>query len=142
MIWEIVQTIQCQNSIVLNAGSGFDSYLWNNGSTAQTLTVGPVYGAGSFTFYVTVSNSYGCKNSDSIKVNIVNSLYTIDGYLNYDDAQSLPLQNVKMYLLSEEGKKLDSVLTDSVGYYKFNNVINAVYVVKANITKTWGGGTQ
>ncbi|MBD8081914.1 T9SS type B sorting domain-containing protein [Chryseobacterium caseinilyticum] len=48
-------------SVVLDAGSGFVTYLWNTGATTQTITVST---AG--TYSVKVTNSFGCENTDSI----------------------------------------------------------------------------
>lgn len=54
-------TICSANSILLDAGNGYSSYLWQNGFTGQILTVntGGVYS-------VTVSNSHGCHGSDTV----------------------------------------------------------------------------
>lgn len=48
-------------SVVLDAGSGFVTYLWNTGATTQTITVST---AG--TYSVKVTNSFGCENTDNI----------------------------------------------------------------------------
>ncbi|SIS90996.1 gliding motility-associated C-terminal domain-containing protein [Chryseobacterium piscicola] len=48
-------------SAILDAGSGFTSYIWNTGATTQTITVST---AG--TYSVKVTNSFGCENTDSI----------------------------------------------------------------------------
>ncbi len=55
------------NTITLDAGSSFSSYLWSDGSTSQTLEV-----TTSGTYSVTVSNENGCENSDEIEV-IINA---------------------------------------------------------------------
>ncbi|MEP7169198.1 MAG: hypothetical protein ABI855_07480, partial [Bacteroidota bacterium] len=59
-------------SITLNAGSGFTTYLWQNGTTDSTL-VADTTGI----YYVTVTNAAGCANTDSIHV-IVNPLPQIN----------------------------------------------------------------
>ncbi len=61
----------CQ-SFIVDAGSSFTSYLWNDGSTNQTLEV-----TTSGTYTVTVSDGNGCENSDEIEV-IINALPTIN----------------------------------------------------------------
>ncbi len=51
----------CQGaSSTLNAGAGFNSYLWSTGSTSQTLPVST-----QATYTVTVSNAFGCTASTS-----------------------------------------------------------------------------
>jgi gliding motility-associated-like protein len=57
-------TLICQgNELLLNAGSGFSSYLWNNGSTDSTYIVDT-----TGVFWVEVSNEFECTAIDSIVV--------------------------------------------------------------------------
>jgi len=51
-------------NVLLNAGAGFMSYLWSDGSTGQILAVTSVG-----IYMVTVTNFGGCSNSDQINVN-------------------------------------------------------------------------
>jgi hypothetical protein len=51
---------QCGGSITFDAGNPGDTYLWSDGSTAQTLTV-----TTSGTYYATVTNSFGCSTTDT-----------------------------------------------------------------------------
>lgn len=53
------------SSLLLNAGAGFMSYRWQNGSSNQTFTV-----TSGGTYYVTVTDSCGNIQSDSILVNM------------------------------------------------------------------------
>lgn len=48
---------------ILDAGSGFTSYLWNDGTTTQTLSA-----TTSGTYFVTVENANGCSDTDTIVV--------------------------------------------------------------------------
>ena len=54
----------CEDSIlVLDAGSGFNSYLWNDGSVTQTISVDT-----SGTFSVSIQTPQGCSFSDTVTV--------------------------------------------------------------------------
>ncbi len=53
------------DSTVLDAGAGMTVYSWSTGASTQTITV-----TTSDTYYVTVSNSYGCINTDSVVVTV------------------------------------------------------------------------
>lgn len=58
----------CGTSTVLNAGSGYTTYSWSNGSTSQSNTV-----TTSGVYRVTVSNADGCTASDSTYLSLVNA---------------------------------------------------------------------
>ncbi|MCH8317915.1 MAG: hypothetical protein IIA88_05370, partial [Bacteroidetes bacterium] len=58
-------TICSGDTVILNAGSGFSGYLWQDGSTDSTFTTDT---AG--TFYVTVTDAFGCTDSDTIFVTV------------------------------------------------------------------------
>lgn len=51
------------DSIALDAGPGYQTYLWSTGSQTQT-----TYATGSGNYIVTISNSNGCTQSTSIQV--------------------------------------------------------------------------
>ncbi len=61
-------------SLILDAGNGFNGYLWNTGDTTQTIIVDS-----TATYYVNVSNGAGCDFVDSINVTVDSCLY-INGY--------------------------------------------------------------
>jgi PKD repeat protein len=60
----------CVSSVTLDAGNPGSSYLWSTTSTSQTVSVG------SGTYYVDVTNSFGCSGSDTISV-ITNNTPTV-----------------------------------------------------------------
>lgn len=55
----------CANSVIIDGGSGFSTYLWSNGASTQLISpsVSGVYS-------VTVSDSFGCTSSSSAVVTI------------------------------------------------------------------------
>lgn len=59
------------DSFLLDAGEGFISYLWQDGSTSQYFLVdGAEYGVGSHIFSVTVVDTNDCESTDEILVYI------------------------------------------------------------------------
>ncbi len=64
-------TIFINDSLTLVADSGFASYLWNDGSTTQSILINASnLGVGTFQYYAYVENENGCSSSDTIIVNI------------------------------------------------------------------------
>lgn len=61
------------DSTIIDAGSGFSSYLWNNNSTEQTIKV---FGSGEY--WIKVTDSKSCSNSDTINITINNSYHIND----------------------------------------------------------------
>ena len=59
-------TICAGTSTTLDAGSGYQSYLWSNNSQTQTINV-----TTAGTYSVTVTNSSGCTGSASVNVQVV-----------------------------------------------------------------------
>jgi hypothetical protein len=56
--------------VQLNAGSGFATYLWSTGATTQSIVVDSAgLGIGVKTIWVQVSDNFGCKGSDTIRIN-------------------------------------------------------------------------
>ncbi len=58
------QSICSGGSVILDAGAGFDSYLWNTGATSQTITVST---AGTYSVVGTLQD---CSSSDAIGVSV------------------------------------------------------------------------
>ncbi|MFH1320025.1 MAG: hypothetical protein ABII90_05140, partial [Bacteroidota bacterium] len=79
------------DSLVLDAGAGYSSYLWSDSSTGQTLTVDS-----SGTYSVTVTDTGSCSGNDAINIT-VNPIpaanITPQGATTFCDGDSLKLQS-------------------------------------------------
>lgn len=93
-------TILCQGTVItLNAGSGYDSYLWSNGATTSSIVVNT---PGTYT--VTVSNDYGvlsCTTTASINVIESNAAtiteIDVDDWTNEENVISVSVQGLGNY---------------------------------------------
>ncbi|MCF8296667.1 MAG: T9SS type A sorting domain-containing protein [Saprospiraceae bacterium] len=64
--------LYADGSAILDAGYGHSAYLWSNSSTTREITVDSSgIGIGSKVFTVIVTDSFGCTNSDSVKVSFI-----------------------------------------------------------------------
>jgi hypothetical protein len=62
--------LQPHQSILLDAGAGFNSYQWSNNASSQTITVDTNgYGLGLRTIWVRVTDNNACPGSDTIQIN-------------------------------------------------------------------------
>ncbi|HOY33037.1 MAG TPA: choice-of-anchor Q domain-containing protein [Bacteroidales bacterium] len=61
-------------SVDIDAGSGFASYDWSTGENTQTITiVGTVAGIGPHMYTVTVTDNWGCTATDNITVTVLDN---------------------------------------------------------------------
>ncbi len=105
------------DSVVFDAGPGFESYLWNDNSDDQTLTV---YESGNISVTVTDINS--CEATDRVNVNVVIppqvNLMPRDTICTDDPVTLYPgdTEEGNTYLWSD-GSTADTLLVDTVGQY-------------------------
>jgi hypothetical protein len=107
-------TIICENaSITYNAGSGFNSYIWSDGSTNDSFVLNGSSGAGTYTVSVIITDSAGCSNSDTVEV-IVSTCAGIDFYSRGDfNCYPLPAND---YLFVQSPEKINQItLFDAIG---------------------------
>lgn len=114
----------CQgNTGILNAGSGYTTYLWSNGATTAQTTV-----ANGGVFQVTVTDGSGCSGTASSSViELLNPNPVINGILTYCRGNSTTLQanqSFSSYLWSN-GSTSQSVNASSPGFLGLT-VSNAV----------------
>jgi len=63
--------IKTNEQHTFDAGTGFASYLWNNGTSDQTLAVdGAAFNPGNYTFWAEVTNTSGCVTRDTAILNV------------------------------------------------------------------------
>ncbi|RLD46285.1 MAG: hypothetical protein DRI94_14940, partial [Bacteroidetes bacterium] len=124
------------DTIVLDAGAGFDTYLWSDGSTNQTYNV-IVYG----TYYVNAVDSNGCSASDTVIIyNCVsvdeNTSIAFNLYPNPNNGTftvELPeyTKDVRIEILNIQGEVIYSdVLVSDRNNINISNYAKGVYFVK------------
>jgi hypothetical protein len=62
---------------------------------------------------------------------VVKQYYNIDGYVTYDNDSGSPLKDVVLQLKNRESKIVAYTLTDTTGYYKFENLDTGRYSITA-----------
>ena len=104
-------TIVCEtNSILINAGTGFSSYLWSDGSTTTSIVVDSSgTGLGIKTVFVRIRNTDGCFNSDTVRI-----LFDLCSGIKEDDIFDFtnifpnPSKNI-LYLSPKMNEKIKSI---------------------------------
>lgn len=118
-------------SITLDAGSGYAEYYWQNGTTNQTF---PVNAPG--TYFVTVTNSYGCKGSDTINILLEDMpVISLGTDKSLCDAVSFVLDPGPEFnsYLWQDGSSGQTFLASSEGIYSVT-VTNGCGSVDASVT--------
>jgi large repetitive protein len=107
------------DSVILDAGNGYVSYSWSNGSTVQTITVDS-----SGNFYVTVTDANGCSGSNSSPVNITvnqspNPIIAPSGSTTICQGQTVSLNAGSGYVSYSwnTGATTQSITVDTSGTY-------------------------
>jgi len=128
-------TIYENQSIQLLATAGYNSYLWSDGSTNQSVNIsGSQTGNGVFAFTVTITDNNGCTNYDEVVVTVLPSIVTQELFLPqgwslfslYIEPDSTGLS----YLLSQVLSNV-SIVKDSYGSvfwpaYNINTIGNLI----------------
>jgi len=140
----------CEGEIyTLDAGASFISYLWNDGSTNQTLDVST-----SGNYRVIVSDGKGCENSDeisvlvnllpvaeftytenSLEISFLNNSTNADSYFwDFDDNETSQEMNpVHVYKTSGEYKVVLTASNEKCGDKSFSKTINILGTLAESI---------
>ncbi|OFX84237.1 MAG: hypothetical protein A2W99_00485 [Bacteroidetes bacterium GWF2_33_16] len=108
--------------VIINAGSGYSSYLWFDGSTNQTYTVNVNNQRSNYFYPVTVTNSFGCSATDSIMVtfNVSPDLSVTDLVSPESDCLSDSLYYIDVEITNSGG--LDIAASNNISVsYKIDN---------------------
>jgi len=85
-----MDTVLCKDQVVvLDAGNGYQSYLWSTGSSNQTITIDSLIGLGTHQINVKANNIYGCWTMDTILVTY-NNCMGIEDRVGEDNIQLYP----------------------------------------------------
>jgi hypothetical protein len=69
-------------TLMLNAGAGFNSYMWSTGATSQSITIDSTgVGLGTKTVWVRVTDNKNCPGTDTIEVTFVHNPGITKAYL-------------------------------------------------------------
>ena len=132
-------TTKCGDfEVILHAGSGYTSYLWNTGSKDSLLFI-----SDSGTYWVNVTNVNGCTSTDTIVVSqcihtgLQNSVDAINVNLYPNPAQEqLYIQSYskldKLEIIDVFGKKVSEYNTTELmnKFISLSNISNGIYLVK------------
>lgn len=106
------------NSITLDAGAGFATYLWDDASINQTRVI-----TAAGTYYVTVTTAQGCVGSDTIQI-----APNTDVVADFDFELHLGCQNDTVFLVNKStGATQWNWLFGDGGYSTFENPVPYVY---------------
>jgi gliding motility-associated-like protein len=104
------------HSLLLDPGSGFNSYLWNNGSTQQTITA-----IATGRYWVAVTDSLGCVATDSIYINVFmdHHISIGDDTVKICEGSYIFFHGPSGYVsyLWQDGSVLPSLFADTAGFY-------------------------
>jgi gliding motility-associated-like protein len=100
----------------LNAGPGYSGYLWNDGSTSQSMFAGNVG-----KYWVRVTDSHNCTGSDTAQITLItlppSKFLTGDTSMcQYSSIQLRPIDSYKNYLWSN-GSVSNNISVSSAGLY-------------------------
>ncbi|MDC1371095.1 C-type lectin domain-containing protein, partial [Flavobacteriales bacterium] len=128
-----------QDSVLLDAGSGFASYNWSNGDSSQT-----TYAKATGMYSVEVTDTNGCSAEDSVFVSIINdSILQNDTIICKGDSVSLSVsQNQGMMLSSCRGpiNQISYQPAMAITGFTYKGVYGGHYYYVSNTPTSWRDG--
>lgn len=134
--------LKLSHSLTLDAGNGFNAYLWQNASINQTFNVvGNQAGLGMHTYFVRVVDTNNCSNSDTIYINVLDDTgidisysQSFKLYPNPSENGIFILQGVDIISLEVFDESGRLILTSKSPIINLSNCHSGAYIVKI-ITK-------
>lgn len=105
-----------EQSITLNAGAGFSSYLWNTGATSDKIVV-----TTDGEYWVKASNAYGCQNADTVKVRLIPATVTVSELKNPKSACSIVKEPIEINVVNNGTTKIEKSSTIGIRCYVDGN---------------------
>ncbi len=143
-------TTICSASLVLNANTTANSFLWNNGSIASTYTVNA-----TGKYWVKGTNSNGCSLTDTIKVTVGSlPIVTLGADTGFCVGSTIHLYcgNAGSTILWNTGANTPSITVGTAGTYsvlvtnangcKSSDVVNVVSKPKPSVSLVFTGQTH
>jgi hypothetical protein len=123
-------TILDTQSVMLDAGFGYVNYTWNTGDTVQSIIVNAYINAqlGINNYVVEVEDAYGCTAKDSVNINYLLEIETIDQLLS-----------IKVYPNPSKGKfalEFDGQIMSRVKLEMMNSQGQRLFEKELNINST------
>lgn len=117
--------IYTNDTIVLDAGNGYNNYSWSNGSNERSITISNL-NVGDYEYSVEVINNKNCHNSDTITIHVVipNSIskvfnsFGLNIYPNPNSGFLFIRSNVNIET------ELRIILMDDIGRVVFENTVD------------------
>ena len=128
-------------NLQVSTNSSFTSLIINDTSLVDTSKSANLSYNTNYYWRVAAKNVGGVSNWSNYWTFSTIYRFTLSGNITYDNTSNTPLNDTKLYLISN-GNKIDSATSNTSGNYQINNILNGSYNVELNSTKPWGGANS